>query len=379
MKMQALRKRGAFGALAIALALGALLLLLGCSKEELVTPALGQRPSSWEHLLVLRSTFDPERPQSEIWVANADGSGEQKLISTQSYILSAAVSPDGKRIAFIAWDPREKSDLPPEEVGNLYSGEIWIANANGKSLRKVTRNAHAYYQITWSPDGRNLAFVSQRLKVDGLTNVKDLLLLTLGSGEIRRLARNNGGIEQLEYSWSPDGREIAFTSVQGPPAQIKIVGVDSGEPRALGGPAMLGYTPSWSPDGTMIAVDGWIMDRNGLNRRFSLLRVPSCCGSASWSPDSTEFVTTANQGENLDVYVINVRNVQARELISGPGNRALASWSPDGRKIAFFEAERPSPQSGSSLYSAHPDGSGVVKVTSTPIPPQPAHLPVWLP
>ncbi len=379
MKMQALRKRSAFGALAIALTLGSLLLLFGCSEEELVTPALSPRPSSWDHLLVLRSTFDPERPQSEIWVANADGSGEQKLISTQSFIQSAAVSPDGERIAFIAWDPREKSDLPPEDVARLSSGEIWIANANGKGLTKVTRNAHAYYQITWSPDGRNLAFVSQRLKVDGLTNVKDLLLLTLGSGEIRRLARNFGGIEQLEYSWSPDGGEIAFTSVQGPPAQIKIIAVDSGEPRDLGESAMLGYTPSWSPDGTMIAVDGWIMDPNGLNRRFLMLRVPSCCGSASWSPDSTGFVTTANNGKNLDVYVIKVRNAQAHELISGSGNRYLASWSPGGRKIAFFETADPASPSGSFLYTANPDGSGVVKVTSTLILRQPLRLPMWLP
>jgi TolB protein len=158
---------------------------------------------------------------------------------------SAAVSPDGTRVAVIL----SKSGSP----------DLWVANIDGSGLRQLTKTHEPESSPCWSPDGRTICFASTR---DGKAA---LFTVPAAGGEMRRLS-TGGIIPATEPDWSPDGQSIVFTRAGGSFDLYLIP--------ATGGTAELltsGEDPSWAPNSrTIIFTRG----RDGA-RRLSLLDVPT--------------------------------------------------------------------------------------------------------
>ena len=103
-----------------------------------------------------------------LWVVNADGSNRRQL--TRYHVGSNPVwSPDGRRIAFrrLNWPP-----LPSAGNSDLYVADLYVVNADGSGLRRLTRHAeNVPRSFAWSPDGRTIAFLHNRevyiVKADG--------------------------------------------------------------------------------------------------------------------------------------------------------------------------------------------------------------------
>jgi Tol biopolymer transport system component len=121
--------------------------------------------------------------QDEIWVANADGSGERRLTFHSAADHDAAWSPDGRRILFVR------------------NASVSVVSADGSGLTRLFSGS-LVDDAAWSPDGRRIAFGR-----DGEIWVMN----ADGSGQTR-LTRNAGltEMEDGEPDWSPDGRWIAF-------------------------------------------------------------------------------------------------------------------------------------------------------------------------
>ena len=138
---------------------------------------------------------------------NVDGTGERLLTNNASPYAHVAWSPDGRSIAF-------ESDRDGNRA-------VYVMNADGADQRRLTDSAPAEdYGAHWSPDGRSIAFGSNR---DG--NHEVYVMNADGTGQ-RRLSLTNNAAPYVSMSWSPDGKSIALHSERDGNWEIYVMNAD---------------------------------------------------------------------------------------------------------------------------------------------------------
>jgi Tol biopolymer transport system component len=184
-----------------------------------------------KRITFLRSHPAPTRPKRccqigpvDVYVMNADGSGQRRLTRNTVRDENPVWSPDVRKIACESkW-------------------QVWVVNADGSGQRRLTRNGARNFAPAWSPDGRRIVFVRRR---DGNP---DLYIMNAdGSGQ-RRLTRT--GTSEVAPAWSPDGRKIAFVRKRrGVSEEIHIMNANGSQQQRL---SRSGVQPLWSPDGQFV-------------------------------------------------------------------------------------------------------------------------------
>ena len=289
--------------------------------------------------------------QSGLILARADGAGKRFLTAmegTNSPLpttgKTVAWSPDSKQIAYVSAQPGpETADAtgdpvvitrylykPTASEGNTHFNDnrrlhIFVLDvASGKS-RQLTNGTHYEHSIDWSPDGKQIAFISNREPNEDQFFNYDLLTLNVASSEMRQLTMT----ESAEYRphWSPDGKTIVYEATK----------------RGLN-----------DLETTMEDTHVWLIDAGGTNRRELGAAIDNRQGEPGWSSDGNWVLFTVQERGNVRLYRMPAGGGKPLPVVEERGR--VGSWSVHGDQVAY---EFSAPGDLGELYLK--TGSGVAK------------------
>jgi hypothetical protein len=227
----------------------------------------------------------------------------------------------------------------PERIVFVRGGELFSVAPQGTGQARLTRTPAIEAAPSLSPDGRRIAFVSDR---DGNP---EIYVMRISDGGIQRLTSNPMRAD-TDPAWSPDGRRIAYASGTGGELDVYVMNADGSAKRGVVVAPGDDAEPAWSPDGEQIAFasnrqgnyDLWLAALGG-GEPTQLTADPSDEREPAWSPDGTRLAFVTNRDGNDELYTVNVSGLDPRRLTADVAADRDPAWSPDGRRIAFAKAD----------------------------------------
>ncbi len=250
-------------------------------------------------------------------------------------ISSARISPGGEHAIYAVQrvDPKKE-----KKYSNL-----WRVDLNKQQPRQFTYGDQSDNFPCWSPDGSQIAFLSNRKDPE---KPAQIYLIPSDGGEARHLCEIEGEIGDL--SWSPDGKKLLCTVLKKDAEELERQKDE--QKKKLGVVARHYQRIFYKLDGYGYLPHErrhiWLVDvRSGKPKQLTDHPVYDEL-SPAWSPDSQWIAFTSNRSpdpdattDREDIFMLPVSGGEMRRLDTPIGNKSLPSFSPDGKWLAYFASE----------------------------------------
>ena len=301
-------------------------------------------------------------------------------------------------VAFISsrYDP---ALVPPAW---LFAAEIYLMNADGTNVQRITNNTTGENFPALSPDGRRIVFESNRLrKASDPVNWVSLFVMNVdGSGETSLVPGNSA-------TWSRNGKSISFHAsasgkgqlISGLPgaaandSDIFILNIDdflkkkSPARNITNSPEAVDDDPDWSPDGKKIVFTShavtddqtnsataeiYIIDANGKGKPRRLTNNTEEERAPAWSPDGKLIAYSCRKGDvtegrsfgTFEICIMNADGSGQKRITNNRVPELTLSWLSDGKQLIFQRAVGGVGQF--QLFTINADGTGEKQLTFTP-------------
>jgi len=266
----------------------------------------------------------------EIYVMNPDGSDQRRLTFSPFEDSSPDLSPDGRQIAFI-------SDREDPQAGSCFPDcmyQIYVINADGSGEHKLVETGSRALHPDWHPDGTKLTFDTE-FNLEG-----DIYVVNADGSGLQRLVQDG-----FWADWSPDGTQLVFASKRDGNVEIYVADADGSNQRRLTNNRQLDYFPAWSPDGRRIAFARlekkqiYVMDADGSNEQQ--LTHQSNAENPAWSPDGAQIAFQSSSQGGFEIYTIDVE-----DALQGNGSSVVRRLT-ENRATDLWPSWGPAPGGGS--------------------------------
>ncbi len=280
--------------------------------------------------------------------AQAQLTPEQTIARRQ--MSDVRISPDGDRVCFVVSEPPK---------GTLRSRHIWMLNVRSRELTQFTNSSKSESSPRWSPDGKRLAFVSDR------GESPQIYVMPSDGGEAERLTEGKNGVRSVV--WSPDGKHLAFLAPEPKTEAEDKKDKDKDDARLV--------------DRDDKHVRLWLIDIE--SKKIRQLTSGSWeISEAQWSPQGDRLVVSATDHPESDqnthrIFSIMVADGQMKEIATPRGGFGAIRLSPDGKSLTYLAArvDGPSPH---DLYYQPIEGGAPKNLTGSSLD-RPVSNAIWRP
>jgi TolB protein len=275
---------------------------------------IGQRSAFATRIAYVTVEGVPPQRRYRLMVADADGAAPRVILESRRPLMSPAWSPDGRQLAYVSFESR--------------SAAVFVQDLRTAERRAVSVRAGVNGAPAWSPDGSRLA-----LTLSSAGGNLDVFLLDLRDGTLERIT-DDPAID-TEPEWSPDGRSLFFTSDRAGGPQVYRVAARAGErAQRVSFGAPYAARPRVSPDGRLLAMV--VRDEGGYRiavqplaggGRRVLSRGPQD-ESPAFSPDGGTLLYATRQGGSGTLEAVTIDGL-VRYRLGSPGLDAREpAWGP---------------------------------------------------